>query len=156
MKMYESELERVIEAKIKPNLKSVYKLRTHGLTDKYIAKYLGISYHMFMKALEAFEPLKEIYDDATLLLASQLRQTVINRALGEDGKVDKDGNPVGPDANLAFKLLEKFDPAFSKKETVNIEVTVEDVIKKISRKRKEQTSQSESGDEDDEEIKTVS
>lgn len=126
----------VIETKIKPNLKAIYNMRIKGLRDKHIAQFLGISNAMFQKALNNDENLKGIYNDATVLLCSELRDVAISRALGTDGKTDKDGIEVGPDANLAVRLLEKLDPAFSKKEEVTINITVEDIIKQLNEKRR--------------------
>lgn len=136
MKIYSNELEKVIETKIKPNLKTIYNMRIKGLKDKQISKFLGISTAMFERALEQEETLQDVYHDATLLLCSELRNVAINRALGTDGKIDKDGNEVGPDANLAIRLLEKIDPQFSKNEEVTINITVEDIIKQLNEKRR--------------------
>lgn len=138
MKIYENELERVIETKIKPNLKTIYNMRIKGLKDKQISKFLGISNHLFLRALEQEETLQDVYHDATLLLCSELRNVAISRALGTDGKLDANGNEVGPDANLAIRLLEKIDPQFSKKEEVVVNITVEDIIKQLNEKRREE------------------
>lgn len=138
MKIYENELEKIVETKIKPNLKVIYNMRIKGLKDKQISKFLGISNAMFLKALENEETLQEVYNDATLLLCSELRNVAIGRALGTDGKLDKDGNDLGPDANLAIRLLEKIDPQFSKKEEVTVNITVEDIIKQLNEKRREE------------------
>jgi hypothetical protein len=138
MKLYSNELERIIETKIKPNLKVIYNMRIKGLKDKQIAKYLGISVAMFEKAIEQDESIGDVYHDATLLLCSELRNVAINRALGTDGKVDGNGNEVGPDATLALRLLEKLDPQFSKKEEVVVNVTIEDIISKLNMKRREE------------------
>jgi hypothetical protein len=136
MKIYTNELEKVVETKIKPNLKVIYNMRIKGLKDKQIAKYLGITTAMFEKAIENDENVADVYNDATLLLCSELRNVAITRALGTDGKVDANGNEVGPDANLAIRLLEKMDPVFSKKEEVTINITVEDVIRQLNDKRR--------------------
>lgn len=138
MKLYSNELERIIETKIKPNLKVIYNMRIKGLKDKQIAKYLGISVAMFEKAIDQDESVGDVYNDATLLLCSELRNVAINRALGTDGKVDGNGNEVGPDATLAIRLLEKLDPQFSKKEEVVVNVTIEDIISKLNMKRREE------------------
>lgn len=138
MKLYSNELERTIETKIKPNLKVIYNMRIKGLKDKQIAKYLGISVAMFEKAIENDESVGDVYNDATLLLCSELRNVAISRALGTDGKVDTNGNEIGPDASLAIRLLEKLDPAFSKKEEVVVNVTIEDIIQKLNAKRREE------------------
>lgn len=138
MKLYSNELERIIETKIKPNLKVIYNMRIKGLKDKQIAKYLGISVAMFEKAIEQDESIGDVYNDATLLLCSELRNVAINRALGTDGKLDGNGNEVGPDATLALRLLEKLDPQFSKKEEVVVNVTIEDIISKLNMKRREE------------------
>ena len=93
---------------------------------------------MFLKAVENDESIGEVYQDATLLLCSELRNVAISRALGTDGKVDGNGVEVGPDANLAVRLLEKMDPVFSKKEEVTIHITVEDVIRQLNEKRRQE------------------
>lgn len=149
MKLYTNEIDAIIENKIKPNMKMIYDMKTRGLTDRQISKGLGISTKMFHKAMEEYEELSEIYNQATQLLCSQLREVAFERALGTDGKVDKDGNAVGPDANLAVRLLEKLDPEFGKKETdKNVNVTVEHVIKQISSKRRKEIEE----DEEEEEV----
>lgn len=113
-------------------------MRIKGLKDKHISKFLGISNEMFLKAVENDESIGEVYQDATLLLCSELRNVAISRALGTDGKVDGNGVEVGPDANLAVRLLEKMDPVFSKKEEVTIHITVEDVIRQLNEKRRQE------------------
>jgi hypothetical protein len=138
MKLYANELEKVIETKIKPNLKVIYNMRIKGLRDKHISKFLGISNDMFLKAVEQDETVGEVYQDATLLLCSELRNVAISRALGTDGKVDGNGIEVGPDANLAVRLLEKLDPVFSKKEEMTIHITVEDVIRQLNEQRRKE------------------
>lgn len=137
MQIFTNELEKIIEVKIKPNLKTIYNMRIKGLNDRHIARYLGISVTMFLKAVEECELLKETYNDATVLLCSELREVAIERALGLDGKVDKDGNEVGPDANLAVRILEKLDPAFSTKVTHTVdETSIEEIIKAMNEKRR--------------------
>jgi hypothetical protein len=137
MKIYNNEQERIIETKIKPNLKSIYNMRIKGLKDRHIAQYLGISVHQFQKALEAEPTFRDAYNDATLILCSELRNVVISRALGTDNKTDKEGELVGPDANLALRVLEKIDPQFSKQENeVKVVVSVEDIIHQLNEKRR--------------------
>jgi hypothetical protein len=137
MKIYANEIERIIETKIKPNLKAIYNFRIKGLKDRHIAQFLGISLHQFLQALEQETTLQEAYNDATLILCSELRNVAIQRALGTDGKTDKDGNEIGPDANLAVRLLEKIDPQFSTKgEEVKVVISVEDVIHQLNEKRR--------------------
>ncbi len=138
MKLYTNELDMVIESKIKPNLKKIYDLKIRGLKDKHIASSLGITTKQFIEAMDLSPELKDVYEDAMMLLCSKLREVAIERALGMDGKVDKDGIPVGADANLAVRLLEKLDPAFQKKQEVEVHVTVEHVIHAISEKRREE------------------
>ena len=143
MKIYANDLERVIETKIKPNLKAIYNFRIKGLKDRHIAQFLGISLQQFLKALEQEETLRDAYNDATLILCSELRNVAIQRALGTDGKTDKDGNEIGPDANLAVRLLERLDPQFSKGEEVKVVVSVEDVIHQLNEKRRIETEKKE-------------
>lgn len=135
MKIYANELERIIETKVKPNLKAIYNMRIKGLKDRHIAQFLGCSNEMFQRALEQEKTLNDVYNDATVLLCSELRNVAIQRALGSDGKTDKDGNEVGPDANLALRLLEKLDPQFSRGEEVKVVVSVEDIIHELNKKR---------------------
>lgn len=119
-------------------------MRIKGLKDKQIAKFLGISVNMFERAIGEDEVVGDVYHDATLLLCSELRNVAISRALGTDGKVDKDGHEVGPDANLALRLLEKIDPQYSKKEEVVVNVSIEDVIRQLNEKRREDLEMKES------------
>jgi hypothetical protein len=137
MKIYNNEQERIIETKIKPNLKAIYNMKIKGLKDRHIAQFLGISVHQFQQALESEPVLKDAYNDATMILCSELRNVVISRALGTDNKTDKDGELVGPDANLALRVLEKIDPQFSKQENeVKLVVSVEDIIHELNEKRR--------------------
>ena len=62
---------------------------------------------------------------------------VVKRALGEDGLVDKEGNALPPDHNLAFRLLEKIDPRFRNKEEQRALITIEQVIRKVSANEKD-------------------
>ena len=74
---------------------------------KNIAKYFGISIGAFQNALEIDGVVKDTYDSAMEILCAKLMNVVMNRALGTDGATDKEGNPIPPDHNLAFRLLEK-------------------------------------------------
>lgn len=120
-----------IETKIKPHLKDIYRLKTEGANDHLLAKYLGMTKSEFQYALENYAPLKEIYDHAMTMLCQKLSNVVIGRALGIDGKTDKEGNDLGPDHNLAMRMLEKLDPRFKDKKEVNVNVRIEDVIRNI-------------------------
>lgn len=133
-------MDSLINIKIKPNMKAIYNMRVKGLPDRMIAKFLGCSERDFRKAIDESEELQEVYNDATILLCSELRDVVIGRALGKDGKTDKDGNELGPDSNLAMRVLEKIDPQFSKKEETNniMVVTVEDIIRELNEKRRQE------------------
>lgn len=166
MKLYTNRRDQVIEENIKPNLKMIYDLKIRGLNDKNIAKALGITVREFLNAKEEFELLRDTYDDAMMILSAQLTDIVVNRALGTDGRVDKDGNELPPDEKLAFKLLEKFDKRFSNKTETNVTVSIESVIREISRERRgelsnfnnmnnnevEHVSVDDDNDDDDEEI----
>jgi len=139
MKFYRSEGEMVIESKIKPNLKMIYTLKIQGISDRHIAKALGISLGAFRRAVEEYEELKEICEDAMMLLCSNLRQVAIERALGTDGKRDGNGILIGPDANLAVRLLDKIDPLFREKKESSVEVvSVEEIIRRLNEKRREE------------------
>lgn len=144
MKLYTDPMEQMIETKIKPNLKAIYNMRIKGLRDKHIAQFLGVTTMMFQKALNDCELLQDVYHDATLLLCSELRDVAIGRALGTDNKKDKDGNILGPDANLALRVLEKLDPQFSRdKQEVKVTISVEDVIHELNEKRRLEHEKSE-------------
>lgn len=136
MNLYTNEMERVIELQIKPNLKKIYNLKIRGLKDKHIAVALGITTRQFLQAKEEYEELKDVYTDAMTLLCSELREVAIERALGTDGRIDKDGFPVPADAGLALKLLDKLDPQFTDKRDINITFTVEDVVRQLNEKRR--------------------
>lgn len=138
MKLYETQFEQIIETKIKPNLKVIYNLKIQNVKDKYIAQALGISVKDFQKALEVNEDVKEIYEDAMMILVSNLRDIVFSRALGTDGKTDKDGNLLGPDAELAFKILGKLDNTFANKVEVKETLTIEHVIREIAERKQAQ------------------
>ena len=100
-------MDSLINIKIKPNMKAIYNMRVKGLPDRMIAKFLGCSERDFRKAIDESEELQEVYNDATILLCSELRDVVIGRALGKDGKTDKDGNELGPDSNLGDECWRK-------------------------------------------------
>jgi len=132
-----------IETKIKPNLKEIYRLKTEGVNDKMMAKFLGMTGAQFQYALDNFQPLKDIYDNAMTMLCQKLSNVVINRALGTDGKVDKDGQEIGPDSNLAMRMLEKLDPRFKQTKDFTVTLRIEDVIREISDKRKNEAIEAE-------------
>jgi len=137
MKLYEKRRDTIIETKIKPNLKLIYQLRIQGFRDSHIARVLGISVSLFTEILAECTELKDAYEDATLILCSKLRDVAISRALGTDGKKDKDGGLLGPDANLALRILEKIDPQYSSKQQhMDVNVTVEHIIHEINEKRR--------------------
>ena len=138
-----SRIDMIVEEKIKPNMVAIYDMKVQGLSDKQIGKYLGISAVEFSKVLEYYEPLKDIYEGAMDILRSKLRAVVIKRALGEDGKVNKDGEEVGADANLAFRILEKIDNEFRGK--VNVDggnsITIENIIMQVVEARQKVISE---------------
>ena len=115
MRLFTNQQDLIYETKIKPNIRLIYDMKVNGLSDKYIAQALGITTLMFQKIKDNYPLLKNTYDDAMELLCSQLNDVVVKRALGTDGRVDKDGNLLPPDEKLAFKLLEKFDPRYKTK-----------------------------------------
>lgn len=137
MNIYSDRENLIIEAKIKPNLKLIYDMKVRGLSDKYIAKALGISLKEFLRVKETYELLNDTYNDAMEILASELTDIVVGRALGKDGRKDKDGNPLPPDEKLAFKVLEKIDSRFSSKQEVKQTVTIESFIRSIAKKQQE-------------------
>lgn len=137
MNIYSDRENLIIEAKIKPNLKLIYDMKIRGLSDKYIAKALGISLKEFLRVKETYELLNDTYNDAMEILASELTDIVVGRALGKDGRKDKDGNPLPPDEKLAFKVLEKIDSRFSSKQEVKQTVTIESFIRSIAKKQQE-------------------
>ena len=65
-----------------------------------------------------------------------MTNVVVARALGEDGRVDKDGNLIPADEKLAFEVLKKIDPRFKERSEKQITFTIETVIKEIERERK--------------------
>ena len=132
MNIYKDETEMLIETKIKPNIKNIYTMRMQGLSDKHIADALGISVKKFEKLIGESEVLKDAYNSATEIFCAQLFDVVSRRALGTDGRTDKDGNYLPPDHNLAFKLLEKFDNRFTNKQEIKQTFSIEQVIKQIS------------------------
>jgi len=77
------------------------------------------------------------------MLCQKLSNVVINRALGTDGKVDKDGQEIGPDSNLAMRMLEKLDPRFKQTKDFTVTLRIEDVIREISDKRKNEAIEAE-------------
>lgn len=137
MKLYTNEIEKVIEEKMKPNIKKIYEMKREGYSDRQISRVLGISLKQFMEGIKLNEDIGEAYGEAMQILKTQLRKVVIDRALGIDGKVDKDGIEVGPDSNLAMRILEKIDPEFKREKTeVNVTMTVEHIIHEINERRR--------------------
>lgn len=134
MKIFNSQEERMIELKIKPNLKLIHEMKVNGYSDKYIAQALGVSLASFLKAITTSDVVKDVYNDAMMLLVGKLNDVVVKRALGEDGRLDKEGNLLPPDEKLAFKLLEKFDARYKQKiETSNV-ITIEAIIREAKKK----------------------
>lgn len=122
---------------LRAGVKEIYKLKVQGYTDKNIAKYFGITLNSFRQALEIDGVVKDTYDSAMEILSGKLMNIVVKRALGEDGLVDKEGNALPPDHNLAFRLLEKIDPRFRNKEEQRALITIEQVIRKVSANEKD-------------------
>lgn len=107
-------------------------MKVNGLGDKYIAQALGITTKMFQKLKSDYELLADAYNDAMEILCSQLNDVVVKRALGTDGRVDKDGNLLPADEKLAFKLLEKFDPRYKTKTETQIGISIEEIIRRVN------------------------
>ena len=134
--MYTDKETNIIEKIIKPNLKLIHNMKVKNLKDKYIAQVLGITVREFLQVKDSYEVLNDVYNDAMEILSSELTDIVVGRALGTDGRADKDGKILPPDEKLAFKLLEKFDSRFSVKQEIKQTVTIESIIRRISEKRK--------------------
>lgn len=141
MRLFTNQQDLIYETKIKPKIKMIYDMKVNGLSDKYIAQALGITTLMFQKIKDNYPLLKNTYDDAMELLCSQLNDVVVKRALGTDGRVDKDGNLLPPDEKLAFRLLEKFDPRYKTKSETQIGITIEELIRQVNNRTTEAIEQ---------------
>lgn len=141
MRLFTNQQDLIYETKIKPNIRLIYDMKVNGLSDKYIAQALGITALMFQKIKDNYPLLKDAYDDAMEILCSQLNDVVVKRALGTDGRVDKDGNLLPPDEKLAFKLLEKFDPRYKTKSETQIGITIEELIRQVNNRTVEAIEQ---------------
>lgn len=137
MKLYSDRQSFIIETKIKPNIKLIHDMKIRGLKDKYIAQALGISVKEFLEVKDSYELLNDTYNDAMEIFCAELTDIVVLRALGKDGRKDKDGNDLPPDEKLAFKLLEKLDSRFSVKNEIKQTITIESIIKGIAKKQQE-------------------
>ena len=109
MDIFKDRIDEVYEVNIKPMLRQIVEMKQKGLEDRHIAKALGITVKEFSGALNRYKDFAMVYNDATLLLISKLTNVVVARALGEDGRVDKDGNLIPADEKLAFEVLKKID-----------------------------------------------
>lgn len=118
--------------KLRGGLLELHRLKTEGYTDKNIAKYFGITTGSFRAAIEAEGVVKDTYEGAMEILCAKLMGVVMGRALGTDGAADKEGNPLPPDTNLAFRLLERIDPRFRQKEEQRAVITIEQVIRAVA------------------------
>ena len=139
MKIYNDKIELAIETKLKPNLKTLYDLRVRGFKDYQIADYLGISRKIFDEALTRNELVMETYNDATQYLCSQLRGWSLIVPWGLMIRPIKTETLLGPDANLALRLLEKTRPLNLKNtQDVHIDMgmTIEQVIHALAEKKK--------------------
>ena len=132
MNLYTDKRTQLIETKIKPNIKMIYDMKVKGLKDKYIAQALGISLKEFLDAKEHNELFSDTYNDAMMIFSSELMDVIVGRALGTDGRKDKDGNLLPPDEKLAWGLLQKIDNRFSVKAEVKQTVTIESIIRRIA------------------------
>lgn len=137
MKLYSDRQNYIIETKIKPNIKLIHDMKIRGLKDKYIAQALGIGVKEFLEVKDSYELLNDTYNDAMEIFCAELTDIVVLRALGKDGRKDKDGNDLPADEKLAFKLLEKLDSRFSVKNEIKQTITIESIIKGIAKKRDE-------------------
>lgn len=148
MNLYSDRQSLIIETKIKPNIKLIHDMKIRGLKDKYIAQALGISVKEFLEVKDSYELLNDTYNDAMEIFCAELTDIVVLRALGKDGRKDKEGNELPPDEKLAFKLLEKLDSRFSVKNEIKQTITIESIIKGIAKKREEELIEdSDEGDE---------
>lgn len=136
MDIFKDRIDEVYEVNIKPMMRQIVEMKQRGLEDRHIAKALGITVKEFSGALNRYKDFAMVYNDATLLLISKLTNVVVARALGEDGRVDKDGNLIPADEKLAFEVLKKIDPRFKERSEKQITFTIETVIKEIERERK--------------------
>lgn len=150
MKLYSDRQNFVIETKIKPNIKLIHDMKIRGLKDKYIAQALGIGVKEFLEVKDSYELLNDTYNDAMEIFCAELTDIVVLRALGKDGRKDKDGNDLPADEKLAFKLLEKLDSRFSVKNEIKQTITIESIIKGIAKKRDEELIEvSDEGEEEE-------
>lgn len=141
MRLFTNQQDLIYETKIKPNIRLIYDMKVNGLGDKYIAQALGITTLMFQKIKDNYPLLADTYDDAMELLCSQLNDVVVKRALGTDGRTDRDGNLLPPDEKMAFKLLEKFDPRYKTKSETQIGITIEELIRQVNNRTTEAIEQ---------------
>lgn len=123
--------------KLRGGIRELYRLKLEGYTDRNIAKYFGVSLESFRTAIEKDGIVKDTYESAMEILCAKLMNVVMNRALGTDEACDKEGNPLPPDHNLAFRLLEKIDPRFRQKEEQRAVITIEQVIRQVASKKAE-------------------
>ena len=149
--MYTDKQTQIVETKIKPNIKMIHDMKVRGLKDKYISQALGISVREFLEVKESYELLKDTYNDAMEIFCAELTDIVVARALGVDGRLDKDGTKLPPDEKLAFKLLEKLDSRFSVKAEIKQTLTIESIIKGIAEKKEKMIIDSDESDESEEE-----
>ena len=150
MKLYSDRQNYIIETKIKPNIKLIHDMKIRGLKDKYIAQALGIGVKEFLEVKDSYELLNDTYNDAMEIFCAELTDIVVLRALGKDGRKDKDGNDLPADEKLAFKLLEKLDSRFSVKNEIKQTITIESIIKGIAKKRDEELIEvSDEGEEEE-------
>ncbi len=135
--------------RMRGRIKDIYRLKIEGYTDRNIAKFLGVSAAAFAKAISLDGVVKDTYESAMEILVAKLMNVVVARALGTDGRVDKEGEPVPADANLAFRLLEKIDPRFRVKEEKVALITIEQVVKRIKEKEQAEVIEVEAKDVED-------
>ena len=135
--IYNDKIDRIIEETIKPNLKQIIEMKFYNLPDRQIARAYNITHGELMECVNRFDTLREQFEDANRIMNAKLRKVVIERALGTDGREDKDGYMVPANENLAFKILEKTDVDFKPSMKTTVEFRVEDIIKKVSNERKE-------------------
>jgi predicted P-loop ATPase len=116
-------INTVSQLKLTQNLKVATIMKATGRTDSEIATYCGISTKDFLEILENDNYLKEVFDNASSKVATEIEQKFLEKVLS---KLDE-----GDTTDAKF-FLERTTNKYSRKDNIAVtgELTIDEIIRK--------------------------
>lgn len=121
--MRKMSINTVSQLKLTQNLKVATIMKATGRTDSEIATYCGISTKDFLEILENDNYLKEVFDNASSKVATEIEQKFLEKVLS---KLDE-----GDTTDAKF-FLERTTNKYSRKDNIAVtgELTIDEIIRK--------------------------